>query len=134
MSQSFEPTTVFSTLFMNQFRRKPNTHPDVELPVPELRHAEAVLRRMLRRQGETTEPVTERVQQAAAVISNGLLRTESMVLSGCVPDGKNRTRSVSDGPRSGIGEIQCASRRRHIASRLAKRVVQSMTRSVSRCQ
>lgn len=132
MTQSFEPTTVFSTLFMNHCRPGSNSQAEAGLPVPELRHAEAVLRRMLRRRGEATEPVTERVRQAAAVISNGLLRTESMVLSGCVPDGRNRTHAVSDGPRSGIVEIQCASRRRHIATRLAKRVMQSMTRSASR--
>lgn len=125
MLQSSEPIGGFSTLFRDPSERKKSVSCNADLRVPEQRHAEAVMRRLLRGQRSSAEPLQERVHEAAAVIGRILTGNESDLFAGSLSEvGRRSERSAVDFPA-----VCCSRRKRSIAARLARRVVQSITRS-----
>ena len=112
MPQSSEFTGALSTFFVARNKISSDRTSYLEIPNVELRHAEAVIRRMLRRSSHVNDPVCQRVNDAANVIRTALLDTESVRISD-LP--KSRPSLRGDG--------------RSPAYRLARRIINRISRA-----
>ncbi|MCA9036260.1 MAG: hypothetical protein KDA91_14085 [Planctomycetaceae bacterium] len=92
MAQASDLTGEFSTFFVGANKERAFAGHDHL----ELRHAETVIRRMLRSSTSVADPVRQRVHEAARILNKALVETESVRLSDVHSiDTRRRYRSTS---------------------------------------
>ncbi len=111
MGQSSELTGAFSTFFEQRGIPVGDSTESHDVASIQLRHAEAVIRRMLRNPHRQSDPICQKVVDAATLLRTALTDTESIRVQGAL-DGKSYGSRDSCNP----------------AARLARRVIGRMIR------
>ncbi len=115
MSFSEDFSETFSTLFADSSLRYMQPNVFISTPMPEQRHAETVVRRLLRTRGHSLDPVQQRAHQAAAVICSAFANSESVRMDSGISNRGHQPARVKS-----------------VASRLARRILNQISSRIFR--